>query len=67
MKEIEDEIERLKNKGVNVSKMSFVGYSLGGVVGRFAVGLLYHKGYFNKIKPMVRSTYFHPSTSTHFA
>jgi Putative serine esterase (DUF676) len=56
MKEIEDEITRLKSTGVNVDKLSFVGYSLGGIVGRFTVGLLYHKGYFNKIKPMVRPT-----------
>jgi hypothetical protein len=53
-KEIEDEIDRLKETGVEVDRLSFVGYSLGGIVGRFSVGLLYHKGRFDKLKPMVR-------------
>jgi esterase/lipase len=52
-KETEDEIDRLKKNGITVTKISIVGYSLGGIVGRFTAGLLYHKGLFSKIKPMV--------------
>jgi hypothetical protein len=55
-KEIEDELERLQSGGVKVERLSVVGYSLGGIVGRFAVGLLYHRGWFNKIEPMVRAS-----------
>ena len=57
-KEIEDEIEELEKDGRKVTKLSMVGYSLGGLVARYAVGLLYSTGLFEKIQPMVRiSTY----------
>jgi hypothetical protein len=52
--EIEDEIERLAKAGQRITKLSMVGYSLGGVVARYAVGLLYTKGLFKTIKPVVR-------------
>jgi hypothetical protein len=52
-KEIEDELDRLDASGVKVTKLSVVGYSLGGIVGRFTVGLLYHRGWFKKIEPVV--------------
>jgi len=52
-KEIEDEFERLQAGGIKVERLSIVGYSLGGIVGRFAAGLLYHRGWFKKIEPMV--------------
>jgi hypothetical protein len=52
-KEIEDEIDRLSKTGVEIDRLSVVGYSLGGIVGRFTVGLLYHRGYFDRLRPMV--------------
>lgn len=38
-----------------ISKISVVGYSLGGLVARYAVGLLYLKGWFEKIEAVVSS------------
>jgi hypothetical protein len=53
-KEIEDHIAKLKEEGKIVEKLSITGYSLGGLVARYVVGLLYSRGVFDTIKPMVR-------------
>lgn len=51
--EIEEELERLVREGRIIKKLSVVGYSLGGLVARYAVGLLYYRGLFNKLEPVV--------------
>lgn len=51
--EIEEEIEKLARAGQEIKRLSLVGYSLGGLVARYAVGLLFSKGFFEKITPMV--------------
>lgn len=51
--EIEEELESIRNRGGNVTKLSVVGYSLGGLVARYAVGLLESRGIFIDIDPMV--------------
>ena len=52
-KEIEEELERLASKGTRVTKISIVGYSLGGLVARYVVGILYYKAFFDKVEPVV--------------
>ncbi|KAK4191598.1 putative lipase [Podospora australis] len=42
--EIEEELELIKSKGGNIKKLSIVGYSLGGLVARYAIGLLSARG-----------------------
>lgn len=59
-KEIEDKLEDLGRDGYRINKISVVGYSLGGLVARYTIGLLYHKGYFEKIKPMNFTTFATP-------
>lgn len=59
-KEIEDKLEELGRDGYCINKISVVGYSLGGLVARYAIGLLYHKGYFERIKPMTFTTFATP-------
>ncbi|KAL0253067.1 hypothetical protein SLS55_010517 [Diplodia seriata] len=49
--EIEEEMERLARDGQPVRKISIIGYSLGGLISRYAIGLMYHKGWFDKIEP----------------
>jgi len=51
--EIEEELETIKSKGGNIKKLSIVGYSLGGLIARYAVGLLYTKGILDKLECMV--------------
>lgn len=53
--EIEGKLEELAESGHNITKISVVGYSLGGLISRYAIGLLFRRGVFDKIQPIVRS------------
>lgn len=46
-------MEKLIGEGQNIKKLSIVGYSLGGLIARYAIGLLYSKGWFDKLEPVV--------------
>ncbi|KIX05101.1 uncharacterized protein Z518_05973 [Rhinocladiella mackenziei CBS 650.93] len=59
-KEIEDILEELERDGFKITKFSVVGYSLGGLVARYAIGLLYHKGYFERMIPVNFTTFVTP-------
>lgn len=58
--EIEDKLEELARHGTMIKKLSIVGYSLGGLVARYAIGLLYHKGWFEKLEPVNFTTFASP-------
>ena len=58
--EIETYIEHLEENGSEIRKLSIVGYSLGGLVARYTIGLLYSKGWFKKIKPINFTTFATP-------
>ncbi|KAF8846661.1 DUF676-domain-containing protein [Acephala macrosclerotiorum] len=58
--EIEEEIEKLAKAGQEIKRLSMVGYSLGGLVARYAVGLLDSQGFFEKIKPVNFTTFASP-------
>ena len=51
--EIEESLEEYADQGQEIKKLSIVGYSLGGLVARYAIGLLYSKGWFERIEPVV--------------
>ena len=51
--EIEIKLEDLARDGHDIQRISIVGYSLGGLIARYAIGLLYHKGLFDRIEPVV--------------
>lgn len=53
--EIEEEMKAIESNGGKITKLSVVGYSLGGLVSRYAVGLLYAKGILDKVECMVRT------------
>ncbi|KAI9886240.1 MAG: hypothetical protein M1823_001975 [Watsoniomyces obsoletus] len=59
-REIEDELETLEGQGTPITKLSLVGYSLGGLVARYAIGLLYSRGLFDKIEPVNFTTFATP-------
>lgn len=61
------EIETLKltNK-VKVVKISIIGYSLGGLISRYVVGLLYEMGFFEEVKPVFFCTFATPHVGVHF-
>ena len=50
--EIEGELERLEKSGSKIRKLSVVGYSLGGLIARYSIGLLYSRGVFDRIEPV---------------
>ena len=56
--EIEEKLQELEKAGHNIRKISIVGYSFGGLVARYAVGLLYHHGLFERIRPVVSTMRF---------
>lgn len=58
--EVEEEIKTLEKDGNKVTKISIVGYSLGGLVARYVIGLLYAKGYFDRIQPVNFTTFATP-------
>ena len=50
----------MENKGSEIKKLSIVGYSLGGLVARYIIGLLYSKGWFERMKPVNFTTFATP-------
>jgi uncharacterized alpha/beta hydrolase family protein len=51
--EILEEIESLCSRGYQIKQLSFVGYSLGGLVARYGIGLFESMGIFKDIQPVV--------------
>ncbi|VUC34697.1 unnamed protein product [Clonostachys rosea] len=58
--EIEEEMKAIESNGGKITKLSVVGYSLGGLVSRYAVGLLYAKGILDKVECMNFTTFASP-------
>ncbi|KAL1734004.1 putative serine esterase-domain-containing protein [Schizophyllum commune] len=50
--EIAKRIEDLEAKGDHVTKFSITGYSLGGLISRYVIGILHQQGFFEKITPV---------------
>ncbi|CAK7205034.1 hypothetical protein SEUCBS139899_007798 [Sporothrix eucalyptigena] len=48
--EIEDALKAAATKGAKITKLSVIGYSLGGLVARYAVGLLHAKGVMDNLE-----------------
>ncbi|KAL1863157.1 hypothetical protein VTK73DRAFT_6421 [Phialemonium thermophilum] len=51
-REIESELSAIEGRGGKIRKLSVVGYSLGGLVARYAVGLLHAKGVLDGLECM---------------
>ncbi|KAJ4376193.1 hypothetical protein N0V83_001474 [Neocucurbitaria cava] len=58
--EVEQKLEELGRNGHDIKKISVIGYSLGGLIARYAIGLLYHKGVFDRIQPVNFTTFATP-------
>lgn len=58
--EIEQKVEELEKEGAKLSKISIIGYSLGGLIARYAIGLLYKNGLFDKLQPTNFTTFATP-------
>jgi len=62
--EVEQKLDELAMAGHDIKKISFTGYSFGGLIARYAVGLLYHKGLFEKVQPINFTTFATPHLGT---
>ncbi|KAF8805075.1 DUF676-domain-containing protein [Phlegmacium glaucopus] len=51
-KEVTDAVKDLESKGDHVTRFSVTGYSLGGLIARYLIGILYHAGFFENITPV---------------
>jgi hypothetical protein len=49
---VQERLQQEEEAGRRVVKISFVGYSLGGLICRYAVGKLYAAGVFDSVQPM---------------
>ncbi|KAM0709681.1 hypothetical protein Q7P35_003721 [Cladosporium inversicolor] len=58
--EIEQKVEELDKQGAKLSKISIIGYSLGGLIARYAIGLLYKNGLFDRLQPVNFTTFATP-------
>lgn len=58
--EIEETLETLDKNGQTIRKLSVVGYSLGGLVSRYAIGLLHAQGWLDKVEPVNFTTFATP-------
>ena len=58
--EIETCISDLEKEGSHIKKLSIVGYSLGGLVARYAIGLLFSNGWFDRLEPVNFTTFATP-------
>ncbi|KAF7308797.1 DUF676 domain-containing protein [Mycena kentingensis (nom. inval.)] len=50
--EIVAEVEKLKAEGRTVTRFSITGYSLGGLVARYVIGILHQRDFFENITPV---------------
>lgn len=63
VEEIDREVERIRAEGDEVTRFSIVGYSLGGLVARYTLGLLDSRtpSFFQDIKPVNFATFASPA------
>ncbi|OBA22242.1 DUF676-domain-containing protein [Metschnikowia bicuspidata var. bicuspidata NRRL YB-4993] len=61
----EIETLKLKNKS-HVSKISIIGYSLGGLISRYVIGRLHELGFFEEVIPIFFCTFATPHVGIHF-
>ncbi|RIA96865.1 putative serine esterase-domain-containing protein [Glomus cerebriforme] len=61
VEEINSEVKSLQDKPlIKVTRFSIIGYSLGGLISRYAIGILYQKKFFNSIEPVLFTTFATP-------
>ncbi|KAJ3515181.1 hypothetical protein NLJ89_g1925 [Agrocybe chaxingu] len=50
--EVLETVKTLESEGQRVTRFSMTGYSLGGLIARYCIGVLHSKGFFDKIEPI---------------
>ncbi|QRV74389.1 serine esterase [Ceratobasidium sp. AG-Ba] len=61
VKEVFQAVEEIEKDGSKkVTRFSIVGYSLGGLISRYAIGILYERGFFKTVRPVNFTTFSTP-------
>ncbi|KAI0825686.1 putative serine esterase-domain-containing protein [Irpex lacteus] len=50
--EVFEEVKKLEGEGKTVTRLSVTGYSLGGLIGRYLIGVLHQRKFFDKVTPV---------------
>ncbi|KAI0639203.1 DUF676-domain-containing protein [Trametes polyzona] len=50
--EVMEEVKKLETEGKQVTRFSVTGYSLGGLIARYLVGILHQRGFFASVTPV---------------
>ncbi|OCH96230.1 DUF676-domain-containing protein [Obba rivulosa] len=58
--EIYEEVKRLEGEGKKVTRFSITGYSLGGLISRYVVGILHQRKFFENVTPVNFNTFATP-------
>ncbi|GAA5854978.1 hypothetical protein JCM8547_002330 [Rhodosporidiobolus lusitaniae] len=63
VEEIDEEVKKIQREGGKVTKFSMVGYSLGGLVARYTIGLLDSRtpSFFDEVEPVNFATFASPA------
>ncbi|KAG9028709.1 hypothetical protein FRB95_006151 [Tulasnella sp. JGI-2019a] len=61
VREIHDRIKVIEKENKKVTRFSLVGYSLGGLLARYAIGILYSQKFFDKVTPVHFATVATPN------
>lgn len=65
--ELKEVIKRYADEeSITFDRVSILGYSLGGLIARFLVGMMLDEGFFNDVKPMLFSTIATPHLGSKF-
>lgn len=64
LSELRKLIEAFEKENHSISSISIIGYSLGGLVARFLVGLLEEESFFDSVKPFLFATFATPHLGT---
>lgn len=59
-------LEKLTQDNVKVTKISFVGYSLGGIYARYLIGMLEEVDFFDHVEPVIYTTFATPHVGSEF-
>ncbi|KAI6126418.1 putative serine esterase-domain-containing protein [Pisolithus thermaeus] len=51
-KEVINEVHKYESQGRRVTRFSIMGYSLGGLLGRYVIGILHQQKFFDKVTPV---------------
>jgi len=59
-KEVYQEVEKIGEEGLKVTRLSISGYSMGGLIGRYLVGILLQRKFFDDVTPVNFNTFATP-------